>query len=308
MPYPNLLPFCEAGEMNDSEDVRLLRRELGGALKAARRAAGYSQAQLALKMGYARSTVSTAESGGQNMPRVFWERSDSALGPGTALAYRHDRLAQRRLAFPVGAGTAYAASEETQALDTGTVAGAVAAYRRLGWGAEAAADQVVLVCGSGVEALEVPRAAGVVAVRWWLHTGGMPDGIRGLPGLPGPRDALAVVAAGARFFFLAQAGACPWAGPGPAAASLDRSAAGPVVRWHFGGSRILAPPSPDADGHRVEWAHPPPSRLLLADPVVLLDLLARAVALTGQGEQVLTLFGGVRVMPAAGAVAGCGPR
>jgi hypothetical protein len=32
-----------------AEGVRLLRRELGGALKAARRAAGYSQAQLALK-------------------------------------------------------------------------------------------------------------------------------------------------------------------------------------------------------------------------------------------------------------------
>ena len=39
-------------------------------------------AQLARKTGYARSTVSTVESGGQNVPRIFWERSDAALGAG----------------------------------------------------------------------------------------------------------------------------------------------------------------------------------------------------------------------------------
>src|SRR5215469_17237951 len=82
----------------DSEGIRALRRDLGRALKEARGAAGYSQAQLARKTGYARSTVSTVESGSQNATRVFWERSDAALGTGTALRARYDRLAQRRLA------------------------------------------------------------------------------------------------------------------------------------------------------------------------------------------------------------------
>jgi hypothetical protein len=38
----------------------------------------------------------------------------------------------------------------------------------------------------------------------------------------------------------------------------------------------------------------------LADPVVLLDLLARAAALTGDRNHVLTLPGGVCVVPTAG--------
>src|ERR1022692_4972932 len=84
--------------MNDSADVRTLRRELGRDLKAARRAAGLSQVQLGRRTGYARSTVSTVESGGQNVPRVFWERCDEALGTGTALTGGHDRLAARPIA------------------------------------------------------------------------------------------------------------------------------------------------------------------------------------------------------------------
>src|SRR2546421_6689637 len=88
----------EAVGMNDSEGIRALRRELGRALKEARGAAGYSQAQLARKTGYARSTVSTVESGSQNVPRIFWERSDAALGAGAALIARYDRLAQGRVA------------------------------------------------------------------------------------------------------------------------------------------------------------------------------------------------------------------
>src|SRR6187549_3693793 len=84
----------EAVGMNESEGIRALRRELGQALREARGAAGYSQAQLARKTGYARSTVSTVESGGQNVPRIFWERSDAALGAGASLIARYDRLAR----------------------------------------------------------------------------------------------------------------------------------------------------------------------------------------------------------------------
>ena len=89
---------------------------------------------------------------------------------------------------------------------------AVAAYMRLGWSVHDGDGRVDLVCGNGIEALEVPRPTGVVAVQWWLHTGGAPDEIRRLPALPGPQDALAVIAAGDRYLFLVQAGACPWAG------------------------------------------------------------------------------------------------
>jgi hypothetical protein len=156
---------------------------------------------------------------------------------------------------------------------------------------------VALICGTGVDVLEVPRATGVLAIHWWLYTRGMPDEIRGLPGLPRPADALAVIASGNRFFFLAQPGVFPWAGPDSAHGSLD-GAAGTEVRWHTGGSRIPAPPSTDASGHLVEWAHPPPARIRLAGPVVLPDLLSRVMVMTGHKNQVLTLPGGLRVVPA----------
>ena len=299
--------------------------------------AGYSQAQLARKTGYARSTVSTVESGSQNATRVFWERSDAALGTGTALRARYDRLAQRRLAGLSRTAASGGVCAETRragrGLDADIVAEAVAAYLQLGWRARDGDGRVELVCGNGVEALEVPRPAGVVAVHWWLHTGGAPDEIRGLPALPGPQDALAVIAAGDRYLFLVQAGACPWAGrdipvAGPADGSLgdgppergplgdDSPKGGPpedstpegAVRWHAGGSRILAPPSLDNYGQRVAWAYPPPGRVRLADPIVLLDLLAKATALTTHRRHLLTFPGGIAVVPAPGAADACEPR
>jgi DNA-binding XRE family transcriptional regulator len=286
--------------MTETDHVRELRRELGRALKQARRGAGYTQAQLARRTGYARSTVSTAESGGQNAHRVFWERCTDALGGATALTARYDQVA-RQIAAQRPQASAGAACQahagDGRGLDAGTVAEVMAAYRGLGWRAEDAGGRVELVCGTGAEALEVPRAAGVVAVRWWLHTGGVPDEVRGLPGLPSPRDALAVVAAGDRWFFLVQPGACPWAGQDLAGAAPDGNTPGVVVRWHAGGSRVPAPPSRDGNGRPVAWAHPPPASVRLADPVILLDLLARAAALTRHSGRMLTLPGGVRVVP-----------
>ena len=292
--------------MNDSEGIRALRRELGRALKEARGAAGYSQAQLARKTGYARSTVSTVESGTQNAPRIFWERSDAALGAGASLIARYDRLAQGRVArFPHAAGGTggHEDGEAGRGLNAGVAAEAVAAYRRQGWQVEHTGGRIELVCGEGVEALEVPRPAGVVAVHWWLHTGGAPDEIRGLPTLPGPQDALAVVAAGDRFLFLVKPGACPWVGPDLAVATPGGGPPGVLGRWHADGSRIPVPPSRDPRGQRVAWAHPPPGRVRLADPIVLLDLLVRAVALAGHRRHVLTFPGGISVVPAAAAAA-----
>jgi transcriptional regulator with XRE-family HTH domain len=286
--------------MTDPGDARALRQELGRGLKAARVAAGYSQAQLALKTEYQRGTVSAVESG-DRAARVFWQRCDAALGTGTALTAAYDRSARlhaagrnatARGAQPGPAGRA------GRALDAATVAEAAAAYRELGWRAEQAGGRVELVCGTGVEALEVPRAAGVLAVRWWLHTGGVPDEIRRLPGLPSPRDALVVIAAGDRFLFLVQSGACPWAGPGPAGMSPSAEPPGAVVRWHAGGSTIPAPPPAEGSGQQAAaWAHPPPGRPRLADPVILLDLLARAVA-TASHQRRLRMPGGTCVVPA----------
>jgi Helix-turn-helix domain/Bifunctional DNA primase/polymerase, N-terminal len=298
--------------MNDSEGVRALRRDLGRALKQARGTAGYSQAQLARKTGYARSTVSTVESGSQNVPRTFWERSDAALGTGTALIAQYDRLTRQRIARvpPAAAGTA-SQEEPRQAgrgLDSRVVAEAVTAYRQLGWRVEYTGGQIQLVCGSGVEALEVPRPAGVVALHWWLYTGGAPDEIRGLPALPGPQGALAAIAAGDRYLFLVQPGACPWAGPDLAVAAPGGRPQGVMVRWHADGSRIPAPPSRDTRGPRAEWAYPPPGLVELADPIVLLDLLVKAVAVAGHRRQLLTFPGGISVAPAATAAAVREPR
>jgi transcriptional regulator with XRE-family HTH domain len=291
-------------EDGDAADVRALRRELGRELKSSREAAGLSQAQLARRTAYARSTVSTVESGGQNVPRVFWERCDAILGTGLRLTTAYDQLAWRLAAIrrdtAAGTGAAVTARQQIRGL-TGTAAEAAAAYRELGWDAEVAGARVELACGTGMEALEVPRAAGVVAVRWWLHTGGVPDHVRCLPGLPAPADAMAVIAAAGRFFFLVQPGACPWADMDLAPASGLAATPGPgddqAVRWHTRGSKIVAPPSPGPDGHCVTWAQPPPSPMRLTDPIVLLDLLARAVAIAGHRQRLLTMPGGARVIP-----------
>ena len=261
------------------------RRDLGRALRTARDTAGYSQEQLARRTGHARSTISMAERGAQDMSRVFWQRCDAALAPEPALAALYEQLAHIRAAT-------------RSLLGTRTPEEAVAAYQSLGWGAEADRGRVALVAGAGVDALEVPRATGVLAIHWWLYTKGAPDEIRGLPGLPSPASALTVIAAGGRFFFLTQPGAFPWAEAEPGPGSLDGGAGGAEVRWHAGGSRIPAPPSAPASGHLAEWAHPPPARPRLADPVVLLDLLSRVAVMTHHRDRVLTLPGGLRVVPA----------
>jgi transcriptional regulator with XRE-family HTH domain len=72
---------------------RELRRALGQKLKAARNAAGLSQQQLARAVGYTRSGVSSAESGGY-AARHFFELCDDVLETGDALAAGYDTMSQ----------------------------------------------------------------------------------------------------------------------------------------------------------------------------------------------------------------------
>jgi hypothetical protein len=238
--------------------------------------------------------VSTVESGGQNVPRRFWQRCDEVLGTGAALTTAYDRLARlgTAAAAPPSDRGPGAADRDWESL---TPAQVVAACRDLGWRAGRCGSRVELACGPGVEALEVSRAAGVLAVRWWLHTDGAPDALRGLPSLPAPRDALAAIDAGNRFLFLVQAGACPWPVPGPAAAHLPGGRSRTVVRWHAAGSTIPLPPSAGERERPVVWACPPPAQPRLADPVVLLGLLAPASAVAR--DRRLRLPGGIDVIP-----------
>lgn len=281
--------------MTDSEEARLLRQALGRQLAAWRYAAGYTQAQLARETGYARSTVSTVESGRQHVARAFWECCDRTLRTGGALVAAFGRMEEQK-----------AAEHTRQARQAGSVAAAdsavtgpvtLAAYRRLGWPAEEHDGRLELVTGGALEALELARPAGMLAVHWWLGSDGVADEIRGLPALPRPATALAVLTAGNSFYFLVQAGAFPWT-PGAASARPDGTDLAAAIRWHSEGSRIPAPPSPAGDGSRAAWLHIPAGEVRLPDPITLLDLFAKAAAAVRHRPDALALPGGILAVPA----------
>lgn len=258
-------------------------------LKAARTATGLSQTQLARRTGYSRSMISTVESaGGSWASRDFWRQCDQALGTGGTLTARFEEIPRE----PTGPRT-HARRDEPGSEPKG-------GYSGLGWPVEEQEDGPELVTGHVVDALEVSRAAGIMAARWWQYTGGVADEVRGLPALPPLEEALAVIEAGPVLFFLVAAGHCPWApaygtGPGPAGETE-----GPLIRWHAAGSRIPAPPLPAGADGRARWAHFPTGRVRLASPIALLDLLAKAAATTRRDRDALVLPGGVLAVPAVG--------
>jgi DNA-binding XRE family transcriptional regulator len=271
--------------------IRSLRRELGRELAVWRRAAGFTQAQLGRKVGYSRSTVSTVESGGQDVPRRFWEACDEMLATGGAMAGRFDQIqhaqaAERRSAAGAAAGHLPGARVPQSAGPAD-----IAAYAELGWPVTQGPAGLELETGSVVDALELSRAAGTLAVHWWLSSGGAADTVRGLPALPSPSEALAVTVADASFFFLVRAGACPWLAserfPAPAAEAG-------LIRWHAEGSRIPVPPGP------AGWVHAPATGFRLANPIPLLDLLAKAAAAVRRQPGALILHDGVLAVPAWG--------
>ena len=297
-------PGADAGALggdgvNGTGRAREMRRELGRRL---REAAGLSQQQVAKRVGYTRSAVSNAEAGGYARRR-FWEMCDELFGTGGVLACRYDEIHQRPASQPGLAGLERDADGPGLemlhgARDPASAALALAGYRKLGWPMEESRGGLALVTGTVIDALEVTRPAGTLAAAWWLYTGGAADEIRGLPALPRPDQALAVVDAGPSLFFLAQAGG-PWnardvpdRAPGPAGM--------PAVRWHCLGSRIPMPPSAAADGQAAAWAHLPAGRLRLAPAIGLLDLLAKAAATAQRDVGRLAFPGGVVVIPVPG--------
>lgn len=282
-----------------SDRTRLFRRELGRELATWRKTAGFTQAQLGRKAGYSRSTVSTVESGGQQVPRAFWESCDELLGTGGVLAEHFDRIqlahaAERRATVgrrPRGADGAF--WMPSRAAQTSGPA-SMEAYVQIGWPVEQRPAGLELITGTALDALELTRSAGVLATHWWLSSGGVPDPIRGLPTLPPPDEALAVIAAGSRTFFLVQSGACPWAArENIPAAVIDGADA--VIRWHATGSRIPVPPG--GAGAPAYWLHAPES-FRPADPVALLDLLAKAAAAARRHPGALALHEGIVAVPA----------
>jgi DNA-binding XRE family transcriptional regulator len=256
--------------------------QLGRELAAGRQAAGLTQAELGRKAGYSRSTVSTVESGGQQVHRGFWETCDRVLGTGGALSRRFDEILLARGAAARAAGPGMAA---------GTGPEGPGAYARFGWRAEKRGGRLELRTGGAIDALEVSRAAGLLAVQWWLGSApGAPD-----IALPPAASALAVIAAGARFYFLAQSGACPWLADDPVPAPAAQDPAG-LIRWHAEGSWI---PAPDGGGH-VAWLYFSGARFRAPSPLALLDLLARAAAAVRSQPGALTLHDGILAVPAWG--------
>jgi hypothetical protein len=278
-----------------------MRRELGRQLAVQRKAAGLVQRELGRMAGYSRTAIANAETGAAVTSRRLWQGADQALGTGDLFTRGHDRIqahmcaeAQARAEKLVSA-----AGRGDGGLATVTARRAPQAYQDRGWPVHhRLGGRLWLVTGTVIDALEVPQLAGMVAVGWWLYTRGVPDPIRGLPALPDPAGALAVISTGTRCYFLVRSGACPWTSHDT---QTDRKVDAAVVRWHAHGGRVPAPPSPLQDGELARWVHAPSQGGLLASPMALLHLLAQATATTGNGTE-LILPGGVRAVPATSTV------
>jgi transcriptional regulator with XRE-family HTH domain len=84
--------------MSDTECSTLdeLRRALGEQLRTGRQKARLSQAQLARRVGYSRSSVASAETGDHQPAEDLWARCDELLGAGGSIAAAYRELAAHR--------------------------------------------------------------------------------------------------------------------------------------------------------------------------------------------------------------------
>ncbi len=78
--------------MADRQIIVEARRRLGRQLAGLRKAAGYSQHELAPLTHYARSTIANVEVGRQHVPRTFWQLCDDALSASGTLISGYDDL------------------------------------------------------------------------------------------------------------------------------------------------------------------------------------------------------------------------
>jgi transcriptional regulator with XRE-family HTH domain len=287
--------------VREPETVTVLRRQFGAQLAARRAQAGLSQEQYARQIGFSRSTVAGVESGRHPVSAQFCSESDRALRTGDLFARGRERIlarlaAERRTAAERAWQSAVSSGPEMAGsrLLAPDSAGALAAYRDLGWPVEDTRSGLWLVTGTRVDALEVSRPAGLLAVAWWRASLGAPDPVRGLPALPDPAEALAAIAAKSRCYFLANAGEFPWTPPDTDAAA---ETGGGAIRWHSHDSPIPLPPSHNGSRHAAVWVYAPPGPVRLASPAVLLHLLATAAAAARQADMLL-LPSGVTAVPA----------
>ena len=102
--------------MSSAESIEGLRRELGRQLAALRRQAGLTQADLAGRAGFSRSTVSVAEIGRQAHAREFWAACDKALGTGRVLTDGFTQIEAVRGTQQRAAARAAQEAREAQAL------------------------------------------------------------------------------------------------------------------------------------------------------------------------------------------------
>lgn len=78
--------------MADPQEITQLRQQLGHTLAAYRKAASFTQVDLAPRMAYTRSTIANVERGRQNVPRRFWEKADKLLNADGELLNAFNRL------------------------------------------------------------------------------------------------------------------------------------------------------------------------------------------------------------------------
>ena len=283
-----------AGPADDDADFAAwMRAEMGAELKRRRRAAGLSQEQFAALAGeYSRTTVSHAEQGLPDVGRGFWQAADRLLGTGEFFATSYDEVREclepDKRAAVRGDGSVLLCELAMKVAEPDR---ARASYQRRGWPAAVRGDALELLTGKTADVLEVSRTAGTVAAGAWLESGGAEGALRGLPRLPAPDGALAVIDAGERWFFLVRPG-FPWQVGG----ARPRPARETQIFWHSAGGRVPLPPS-KAGQSAARWAHLPAAVLQLPPPLAVLDLLGWAVVMTSE-PGMLRLPGGAAVAPA----------
>jgi transcriptional regulator with XRE-family HTH domain len=295
----------------DLNALEAMRKEMGDDLRGRRTAAKMTQAELGGKVGVGRSTISNAENGSRDFSRHFWAGFDRAFGLGTHFTDRYRRVyAGLESSVPARPGPPAELLVSATLVNSADLAEALAEYRQLGWPVTERPDGgIALVTGAVIDALEVSRAAGVIAAHSWAESGGREDQACGLPVLPSPTACLAAIDAGERWYILTRSGASPWPVPVPVLRQDERLVVVPEtakprpsaegVLWHAGNSTIPLPPSPSPGAGSVTWAFLPRPTLQLAPPVMVLHLLGQAAAMA-RDPGMLALPSGTLVTPAAG--------